>query len=62
MWQTKCASAVSINLGLGFDFRPCKLQLMKPMQKNYNFQGQNLRHVEILYQPEKNSNNKMYVR
>jgi hypothetical protein len=23
MWQTKYASAVSINLGLGFDFRPC---------------------------------------
>ena len=23
MWQTKCASAVPKNLGLGFDFRPC---------------------------------------
>ena len=23
MWQTKYASAVPINLGLGFDFWPC---------------------------------------
>ena len=23
MWQTKYALAVPINLGLGFDFRPC---------------------------------------
>ena len=23
MWQTKYASAISINLGLGFDFQPC---------------------------------------
>ena len=23
MWQTKYASALPINLGLGFDFRPC---------------------------------------
>ena len=23
MWQTKYAPAVPINLGLGFDFRPC---------------------------------------
>ena len=23
MWQTKYASAVPMNLGLGFDFRPC---------------------------------------
>jgi hypothetical protein len=23
MWQTKYASAVPIDLGLGFDFRPC---------------------------------------
>ena len=23
MWQTKCALAVTMNLGLGFDIRPC---------------------------------------